>query len=50
METLGECLGQAIGEGTGHDRRVVVMGRLERTNLIGAMVTGIKVRPCRKEA
>ena len=45
MQDLHEWLGQALITAAGlHAAAALVMGRLERTRLVRAMVTGIKVR------
>jgi len=43
-ETLGSTLIVCAGL---HAAAAIVMGRIERTNLVRAMVTGVKVRPVR---
>ncbi len=45
LEELHEGLAETLlGLAGLHAAAVIVMGRLERTNLIGAMITGIKLR------
>ena len=45
LEELHEGLAETLlGLAGLHAAAAIVMGRLERTNLIGAMITGIKLR------
>lgn len=51
LQDLHEALASTLIACAGlHALAAIVMGRLERTNLIGAMVSGVKVRPLREEA
>ena len=49
VQDLHEALASTlIGFAGLHAAAAIVMGRLERTNLVRAMVTGVKVRPVRQ--
>ncbi|MBN8442354.1 MAG: cytochrome b/b6 domain-containing protein [Thauera sp.] len=50
LEDLHEALASTLITLAGlHAASAIVMGRLERTNLIGAMVTGVKLRRSRQQ-